>query len=645
MRVRGMTRLFQRFVVRMSQATLRPAWTAVRAGRLSWGRLASAAFPCLVLAGALIAAVGLYTRFLGLHRHLWDNPVHDRNAHYLYALRLASDLRHARVFSFLAHVNQAGIWPPLHGVLAAAVLLVGGLDHRLAVLPSLAGWVGTVVLAFLVGRRVLPRGGTWAGLVAALFVAASPAHRAYATDIMLESVGACLTLAVLYLYLRAVQSIDDPAVAGRRLGLALTALFLHKYNYWLLVVLALAADQAAARWRALRLPAAGTITAWLRRQTRRPSTVLLLSLVGLVTAATCWGPRPVEVAGLRLSVYPPNILLSVTYGVFSIRVIGWWRASGRQSVSRLDPRVRGVVYWHAWPAAVWLLLPGHAGGFLWYLGPGNAHPGQHISILDGVRDYSRWLVEDYHVEPTVAAAAAALCLLGLLSWRRCAPGGAAVLWLVVLGACLTVTHPNHKGRNLHSWLAAAWVAAGVGLAAWTRARRDLSWGGLRPWLGVGCLAALAGANGQALLAGGHALEGGPHLAHHSFLDVTDTYVPDLAAAGRATVLAAAPVRTLTQWALFEWCGGLDRLEEHWYGFGDDASANRDGFNRWLAETTCDTIVFVGPLPGQRRWEPGPECDVVGQFLDPLRRQKVFHLARAQDFAHLGLQVFVWKRGR
>jgi hypothetical protein len=46
---------------------------------------------CFPLAG------GLYLRFLHVDRALWYNPYHDRNAHYLYSLKLAADVRNGRV--------------------------------------------------------------------------------------------------------------------------------------------------------------------------------------------------------------------------------------------------------------------------------------------------------------------------------------------------------------------------------------------------------------------------------------------------------------------------------------------------------------------------------------------------------------------
>src|SRR2546425_535233 len=101
--------------------------------------------------------------------------------------------------------------------------LTGTLRFRLMhAMPWLLG-LATVILGFLIGRRLLPEAGTAAGLLAAIFIMLSPAHRAFATDIMLESMGAALTLLCLLRYLIAVQE-NHPA-RGRWLGLSLTLLF------------------------------------------------------------------------------------------------------------------------------------------------------------------------------------------------------------------------------------------------------------------------------------------------------------------------------------------------------------------------------------------------------------------------------------
>ena len=54
-----------------------------------------------VVAFAVVVAALTYRDFLAVHRTLWDNSTHDRNAHYLFALRLVTDVEHLNVFRLL----------------------------------------------------------------------------------------------------------------------------------------------------------------------------------------------------------------------------------------------------------------------------------------------------------------------------------------------------------------------------------------------------------------------------------------------------------------------------------------------------------------------------------------------------------------
>jgi hypothetical protein len=588
----------------------------------------------------------------------------------LYSLRLATDAQQGRWFQLLDDIQSARVWPPFHGILAAGVMLVGGLDYRLAVLPSLAGWVGTVLLAFLVARRCLgSAGGNLAGLVAGLFVLVSPSHRAYATDIMLESLGACLTLLVLYAYLVVVQqegeSLPRSPWPGRCLGLALTALFLHKYNYWLLVVLALLAAECLARpawwWQGLRGMLQHTDwRGWLVAQLRHPLTYVLALLLLVSGIVQVRGDRPVFITGKSIGLYPPHNILHAAYVVLFLRLWGWWRSGGRDWVSTFDDRLRQVVVWHLCPLALWFLLPKHPSYFLWYLSLGNAAESQKFDLLAGLRDCAHWLVEDYHLALWSAVVVAFLCGVALLSWRRLRPGGLAVFCLVLLAAVLTVSHPNRKGRNLHSWLAGAWVMAGVGLGSLVAARGPragytplsmsprlrfglVSVPRLRFGLVWGAVAGLAWESYPGLLATGHAPEGGPHPQAACMLDLTDVYLATLDQSRCATILAAVPVKPLAQWTVLERYGRLDRLEEHWYGFGNPGAENRQEFQNWLWTTKCDTLVYFDRLPGPDRWEPVAEVLLHAELRDQVLGQQVFRLVEEKVFPRHGCRVLVWRK--
>ncbi len=606
--------------------------------------------PTLVFLSALGLSVCLYAHFLKVDRALWYNPYHDRSAHYLYSLRLATDLQNGRVLQFLHDLDQARVWPPLHGMAAAAVLVIGGRDYRLAVLPSLAGWVATVLLGFLVARRAAPRGGNLAGLIAALFLAASPAHRAYATDIMLESLGAALSLLALYCYLLTVQGWPEETGKARCLALTLFLLFLEKYNYWLLVVLALLAAELCSRgrvyWHAVReLLRSINWRRWSAEQLRHPLTWGIVLLLLVIACAYQYGERPLRLWGHAISLYPPHNLIHFAYVLLFIRLTAWWWRHGRYWARLLDNRLRQIVLWLARPISVWFLLPKRPSYFLWYLSFADRAPHQHMDLLGGLCDYATWAVQDYHGSLACGLFAAALCLLGLLTWRQVRPGGIAVLALLMLASVLTPLHPNHKGRMLHSWIPALWVTSGLGAAALAYGRVTAGRPRLRPWLAGFAVAAAAGMNYPALRSAGHAVEGGPHVEQPSMLDVADAYLPNIQSHGRTLLLTSLPFKPMAQWTWLERFGHLDDLEERWYGFGASGTDNRHGFAHWLKSTDCDSLVFCESTIARPGVDSGPECDNHDEIKGMLLEQRVFRLVQQRELPHLACRVQIWRRPR
>ena len=196
--------------------------------------------PAIVLVFALAAAGVQYRDFWADPRPLWSVLQHGRSAHYLSALGFTQALARLNVADIWHQLDAMRVWGPLHAFLLGLPIraeLALGPDYRLAVLPSLGGWVLTMVFGYLLARRIAPWGGELAGLVTVLFVAASPAHRAFALDVMLESLGrravagdACISTS------RLVQGGVGRASAGRLPASRLAAwLFLEKYNYFILV--------------------------------------------------------------------------------------------------------------------------------------------------------------------------------------------------------------------------------------------------------------------------------------------------------------------------------------------------------------------------------------------------------------------------
>jgi hypothetical protein len=601
--------------------------------------------PPLLAALAALAVAGIaYHRFLDDPRHLWTSAPHDRNAHYLFALNVALDLREGNGVQLLHDLDGARVWGPLHGVLAGAILAVGGPDYRLAVLPSLAAWVAAAVLAFLTARRAVTRGGNLAGAAAATFLLASPAYKAFATDIMLENLGACLTLLVLYLYLATVQT--RTVRAARGLGLALTALFLLKYNYWLLALIPLAAAEVLSRGRpGLRALAAMAAVVpwrpWLRAQLRHPLNYFFLAVVALASIVLLRGEETLELGGRTLSVRSADNLIHLAYVVLFLRALPWWWRQGRQWARGLSYPLPQLLAWHGLPVALWFLWPKRPSYFFWYMTRNHGGEVPQHDLLAAASFYWNCLVEDYHAGLVSLAVALALVGVALVAWRRLRPGGAVVLAFVLLAAFLAVRYPSHRSRFLHSWLATGWVAAGIGLAQLTSARLAGTLGRARPWLGLSAAAALVLAHLPGLPRPGHAPEGGPNPAVPSNLDVTDSYLPALAHANRPVVLSNAPIKQLTWWTYLERYGRRAPLEIDLRRFPTGLRFD-EAFGQWLRKTPSDLVVFIEAPPGtllfQEPARPGYE-----QIPALLAGQTTFRLVDRQEFPRCGCTVTLWRR--
>jgi hypothetical protein len=615
------------------------------------GHAAARALALLTLIVAIAAAGLLYLRFLESPRLLWNSAIHDRNAHLYSGMCLAADLRNGYFGRLFPDLDAFRTWPPLHdGLLVGFCLLLGRGDERWAVLPSLVGWVGTCVLAFLIAFRATPRGGAAAGLVAAAFVLVSPAQRAFATDVMLESLGACLTLACLYFYVTTVQ--NESPVLNRCFALALTLLFFEKYNYWLLVVLGLAADTISvnrhryAAWIRDRLKVTD-VMAWLVRQVRHPASWLFIALVVLIAAIEVGNLTDADLFGRHISLRPTANLVTAAYLVFLMRLVPWYRRTGRALVWNTCDRIRALVNWHIWPIALWFLWPHRLYSFLWVNSPAsNAGEFPKHDLFGGYPLYWASMAHDYHISAWSAATAIGLFLIAVWAGasRRLRPGVTAILWIVGISFLLTVHHQNRKSRFLHSWIPVVWVGAGVGAGAlapnWRR--------GKRPALQF-CYYSAVGAfvswHLASFTASAHAPDGGIQALSASILDITDTYLPDLAESHGAAVFSNIPMKHLAQWTYLKRYGRLRRLETDIKGFGADAAASRAGFAKWLATTDCDTVVYVDFPPGSTFYTYVPDSAGLDAYGTMLRSQSRFVPAVQHTFLRYGCVVTVWKSVR
>src|SRR5207344_1059494 len=98
-------------------------------------------------------------------------------------------------------------------------------------------WSATGFFAALIAYRM---SGAAAAAICCVFTAGSRAFRLLCSDVMLEGLGAGLSAAGIYCFLRAMEQ-PSRVDRWRVLALALTFLFFEKYNYWALLVASLVA--------------------------------------------------------------------------------------------------------------------------------------------------------------------------------------------------------------------------------------------------------------------------------------------------------------------------------------------------------------------------------------------------------------------
>ncbi len=436
-------------------------------------RIDAVAF-ALAAAIAAASAASMLAQHWAAPEDLWRNLFHDRSGHYSFGVNLTLALRDLDLYSFFNSLEKAKVWPPVHGLLLSAVLLPGGPDFRLGIVPSLFGWALTATLAFAIARRLVPEriAGYFAGAVAFAFTVTSPAFMWLGRDVMLEALGAGLSAAVLFAYVRACER-PERLGRWRALAILLTLLFFEKGNYWLLALAAIAAAALfeAPRWWIGQIKAATEAVAWrvLFRHIARDPFFLIAGAIALYALVVgIAGPFGVELFGRMVPLrVTPNLITALYAFAFVGAARAWWprRAVFDRALADLfAPEVAVLFRWHILPLAVSFLLPQRLAVLVWHLGPSNAM-NPTFDPWGGISLYWTTFAQGFHVSHWAALLASGLFLLGLARIKSLPSGGIVVFAFVFLSLIASLMHPNKQPRYVTTWLFAVWVGAGVGAAA------------------------------------------------------------------------------------------------------------------------------------------------------------------------------------
>ncbi|MDE2484643.1 MAG: hypothetical protein KGL32_05255 [candidate division NC10 bacterium] len=599
-----------------------------------------------------VLAIRLYSQYLQMSRGQWATLHHDRHAHLLQSMVFALDLGSLDLIHFIRDLHRARTYPPLFSLLTAPILLIGGFDYHLAALVSLAGWVGTIILVFLLTRQLAPSHRNAVALLAGLFALGSPAHRTYATDIMLESLGTCLSLLVLYLYISR-RDAAGPSRSFALLGCSLTALFLLKYNYWALTMLALLLWEAISRYREHigRLQhhwSQKDLQALLSRELRHPVGLGLAGIIGVAVLLLLTGGWEFFWAGQRIKVKASLNLAYIFFVLLCMRaaVICWRNRFTLRSL--VGNRGMQLIRYHLLPVTAWLLWPEKLKHLLQFLSPTNAYMTQRAGYWgwETLLFYPRAVATEYHDGLWTALAVFSLTLFAFACASRFTPHARLIFLSLGMSAILTTIHPNHQSRYLHTWIPLLWVAGTIGLASI-----------LHPFAGArligvtassGILAALIAASAMRpvtfAFTGRGFTDARPEVA--TALDLSDYYLPRIRAAQHVSIFATVPIYNFASWSYLQRYpdrrGGLTvGLKK----FGESAASNRIAFDEWLKETRSEAIVFIDIPPGSffyySHW-PGEEQHQ--QYRELVQSQSLFCEQERLAFPQYGSTVSILVRG-
>ena len=581
---------------------------------------------------------------------LWRGVHHDRNGHFNFGLDLALALKALDPLAFLQQIERSRVWPPVHGLALASVMMLGGIDMRLAILPSLIGWICTIVLAFLTAQRLFadPLTGTIAGAITVTFALASPAFRMITADVMLEGLGAALTAICLYVYLRARAEPDRRCWWGA-LALALTVLFFEKSNYWVITIVPLAVAslwEDPRRWLIWCRTQFATIdmAGIFRRAARDPFVFAVVAFVLLVTAIYARGPTAVDIFGRRVSLYPPENLATITWCVLFIRAMTLWRKHRAAFDAALGLPMRRLFYWHALPIAVSFLLPKRFATFLWYVGPTHfAEVGSAYRPMQALA--SQWLAfsQGFHVVPWIAALVLALAIISATQLPRLAPGALAIAILAALSAAAVVLHPQQQWRFQTTWLFAIWILAGAGgaiILLWLTGRLP---GIIRGVVASAAIATIAASESRyawtdvAYAAAIHPRSG------PSDLDLAKAYLPHVSSARVIGFMATFPGTAFFAWSVREHCRCPATVVMPWLSSFQTREEYRRITADWLAHTHAERIVSIEAPALYAIPSLGLTSERLSGVIDAIANDPGFERIATEPVPTLGATVTIWRR--
>jgi hypothetical protein len=583
----------------------------------------------VVLVVAVVFAASMLVEYAANPGELWHGLLQDRNVHFDAALQLAVAMQDFDVSTFLTLLLHPHIWPPAADLSLAVVMILDGMDLKLAILLDVVSWTCVAVLVFLIARRLFfdQWTGNVAGALAVTFALASPAFRLLGADVMLEAPGAALTAFCLYAYIRAQGKTSAQSERWwGALAIGLTVLFFEKYNYWLMIALTLAIAYVSGdlsgwlRW--MRTHAATAAPDMMRAVLCDPFIIAAAALVVLDIVICASDLTTVDLFGVHVVVRDTwKDVATIIWALLFIRAVLLWRKYREPFDVALGFAGRRVFYWHLFPIGVFFLIPKRIVDVFWFVG---ANWGQKPFSFRPLHAFSwQWLgfSQGFHVAPWIAILVLALAAVTVVGLRRLEVGARAVLLLAVLSAAAVILHPNQEWRFQASWIFSVWILAGTGgaliLSLLTARFGTFARVGIAAAAVAGVVASESryGWGDMAYAAASHPRPGEP-----TDLDFAKAYLPYVHGGRKVGFLTTLAENNFYGWTLREDC----RCAAKTYAPAEEPAWSREQYRDataiWLMQTAVDFIVAIDARSGEI---PDPGYDALAGRIDAIKQDARF----------------------
>jgi hypothetical protein len=601
-----------------------------------------------VVVVAMVLAAAMIANYAADPGALWRDVHHDRNDHLGFGLDLAVATQALDPLSFLAHLEKARVWPPVHGLALALVFVLGGIDMRLAIVPSLIGWVCTIVLIYMIALRLFADRctGIMAGMFAVTFAAASPAFRLITADVMLEGLGSALTAFCLYGYLRAAAE-PERSRWWTTLAIALTVLFFEKSNYWALTIVPLAVAHLCTDPRGWLTGSRALVAtldprAIMHRAVRDPLVIAFGVVVLVVMALYARGPTALDLFRQHVSLYPPENLMTAAWAVLFVRLAMLWRDNRVAFDAYATPPGRSLFYWHVVPVAVSFLLPKRIATFLWYVGPTHYAAGVSYNPLHALASQWQAFSQGFHPAPWLAILVLVLVVAAVVHMPRLNPGTRVIFVLPAISALAVILHPQQQWRFQATWLFAVWILAGAGaatvLVGLTRRWHRI----VRFGIAAGAIVGLAAAESRyswtdIAYAAAIVPRSGPR-----DLELAKAYLPHLRGVHSVGLIATFYRTNFFAWTIQEDCKCKVAVEMPWIMPMQTREDNQRAIADWLAETRAERVVVIDAPGLHPLAQAGLAYEPLAMPVAAIEHRGRFAKIATETVPALGATVTIWQ---